>query len=153
MPAARIAVSWHFDTVVVDSGTHRVLVKGVPQPLEPKSFKLLQFLIENRDRVVSKQEIFDAVWAGTFVTDNALTRAIEQVRKALGDDSKDSRYIKTIPTIGYRFVATVREVPHEQARLDSPDTYVRYPDWMVGDRVVYEFNETKGNIFVVDLKR
>src|SRR5262245_48403954 len=114
MPAARVPVSWHFDTVVVDTSTHRVLVKGVAQPLEPKSFKLLQFLIENRERVVSKQEIFDAVWAGTFVTDNALTRAIAQIRKALGDDSKDSRYIETVPTIGYRFVATIREVPHEQ---------------------------------------
>ena len=121
MSAARVPVAWHFDTVVVDSSTHCVLVKGVPQPLEPKSFRLLQFLIENRDRVVSKQEIFDAVWAGTFVTDNALTRVIAQIRKALGDDSKDSRYIETIPTIGYRFVAAIREVPHEQVRLVSPE--------------------------------
>ena len=124
MPAARVPVSWHFGSVVVDSGTHRVVVNGVQQPLEPKSFRLLQFLIENRDRVVSKQEIFDAVWAGAFVTDNALTRAIAQVRKALGDDSKDSRFIETIPTVGYRFVATVREVPHEQMLLAAPETPV-----------------------------
>src|SRR5262245_11177868 len=103
-----------FENVVVDLLNVRVTVDGEIRPLEPKSFRLLQFLIENRDRVVSKQEIFDAVWAGTFVTDNALTRAVAQIRKALGDDSKDSKYIETIPTVGYRFVATVKGVPHDE---------------------------------------
>ena len=66
-------VSWTFDAVTVDPATFRVLVNGVPQALEPKSFRLLQFLIEHRDRVVSKEEIFQAVWAGAFVTDIAKT--------------------------------------------------------------------------------
>src|SRR6476619_4289044 len=98
-------VSWTFDAVSVDPATFRVLVNGVPQALEPKSFRLLQFLIEHRDRVVSKEEIFQAVWTGTFVTDNALTRAVAQIRKAIGDDHRHPRYIETIPTVGYRFVA------------------------------------------------
>ena len=102
-------VSWTFDAVTVDPATFRVLVNGVPQALEPKSFRLLQFLIEHRDRVVSKEEIFQAVWAGAFVTDNALTRAIAQIRKAIGDDPKQPRYIETVPTIGYRFIAPVEE--------------------------------------------
>src|SRR5207302_1676984 len=87
----------------------RVLVDGVAQPLEPKTFRLLQFLIEHRDRVVSKEEIFQAVWSGTFVSDNALTRAVAQIRKAIGDDHRNPRYIETIPTVGYRFVAKVEE--------------------------------------------
>jgi Tol biopolymer transport system component/DNA-binding winged helix-turn-helix (wHTH) protein len=102
-------VCWRFDSVTVDTATLRVVVNGVPHALEPKSFRLLQFLIEHRDRVVSKDEIFQAVWAGAFVTDNALTRAIAQVRKAIGDDSRERRYIETIPTVGYRFVASVQE--------------------------------------------
>jgi len=99
--------SWTFDAVTVDPATFRVLVNGVPQALEPKSFRLLQFLIEHRDRVVSKEEIFQAVWAGAFVTDNALTRVVAQIRKAIGDDPKQPRYIETVPTIGYRFIAPV----------------------------------------------
>lgn len=102
-------VSWRFDAVTVDRATFRVLVDGTPQALEPKSFRLLQFLIEHRDRVVSKEEIFQAVWAGAFVTDNALTRVVAQIRKAIGDDPKQPRYIETIPTIGYRFIAPVEE--------------------------------------------
>src|SRR6476646_7681413 len=98
-----------FENVVVDLLNLRVTVDGEIRPLEPKSFRLLQFLIENRDRVVSKEEIFEAVWAGTFVTDNALTRVIAQIRKAIGDDPKQPRYIETVPTIGYRFIAPVEE--------------------------------------------
>lgn len=99
---------WRFGNVVVDTALHRVLVGGVPQELEPKSFRLLQFLIEHRERVVTKQEIFAAVWTGTVVSDNALTRAIAQIRKGLGDDRKQPRYIETVPTVGYRFIAEVQ---------------------------------------------
>jgi TolB-like protein len=98
---------WRFGNVVVDTALHRVLVGGVPQELEPKSFRLLQFLIAHRERVVTKQEIFAAVWAGTVVSDNALTRAIAQIRKCLADDPKQPRYIETIPTVGYRLIADV----------------------------------------------
>src|SRR6476646_1564446 len=98
-----------FENVVVDLLNLRVTVDGEIRPLEPKSFRLLQFLIEHRDRVVSKEEIFQAVWAGAFVTDNALTRVIAQIRKAIGDDPKQPRYIETVPTISYRFIARVEE--------------------------------------------
>ena len=124
-PPAR---SWEFDAVIVDEAKHRVLVHGVPQALEPKSFRLLQFLIAHRDRVVSKDEIFQTVWAGTFVTDNALTRAIAQVRKAIGDDHRNPRYIATIPTVGYRFVAELREsvaAPLSQAPVRRPPSRSR----------------------------
>ena len=101
--------SWRFDGVEVEPARFRVLVRGVPQPIEPKAFRLLHFLIENRDRVVSKDEIFKVVWADTFVTDNALTRAIAQIRKAIGDDPRNPRYIETVQTVGYRFIADIQE--------------------------------------------
>ncbi|MGA2149369.1 MAG: winged helix-turn-helix domain-containing protein [Bryobacteraceae bacterium] len=98
---------YRFDDVVVDPSNLRLTVGGVVRPVEPKSFRLLQFLIENRDRAVSKDEIFQAVWPDVTVTDNALTRAVAQVRKALGDDPKEPRYIETVPTVGYRFLGAV----------------------------------------------
>ncbi|MGE0811850.1 MAG: winged helix-turn-helix domain-containing protein [Vicinamibacterales bacterium] len=98
---------WRFGDVVVDGALHRVLVGGVAHDLEPKSFRLLQFLIEHRDHVVTKDEILAAVWHGTVVSDNALSRAIAQVRKVIGDDSKQPHFVQTIPRVGYRFIAEV----------------------------------------------
>lgn len=110
MHDSRTSVSWRFGEVVVDTALHRVLVAGVPRELEPKSFRLLKFLIEQRDRVVRKEEILAAVWSGTSVSDNALSRAIAQIRKAIGDDSKQPNYLQTVPKVGYRLIAAVEPV-------------------------------------------
>jgi Tol biopolymer transport system component/DNA-binding winged helix-turn-helix (wHTH) protein len=100
--------TYRFDGITVDIATVRVSRRGEELALEPKSFRLLQFLIENRERVVGKEEIFRIVWEETAVTDNALTRAVAQIRKALGDDPKQARYIETFPTVGYRFIGELR---------------------------------------------
>lgn len=133
-------VSWRFDSVTVEPAAFRVLVNGTAQPLEPKSFRLLQFLIEHRERVVSKEEIFQAVWAGTFVTDNALTRVVAQIRKAIGDDPKQPRYIETVPTIGYRFIGLVEE-SFAPAPAAVPDVIVpavrdRRPAWLLATAAI-----------------
>lgn len=78
--------------------------------LEPKAFQVLVYLLRNRGRLVEKSELLDGVWKDTFVTENALTREIAKLRKALGDDPKDARYIQTVHTRGYRLVAEVIEV-------------------------------------------
>ena len=98
---------YQFDGAVLDPLNLRLTVAGTVRQLEPKSFRLLQFLIENRQRVVTKGEILSVVWEGIAVTDNALTRAVAQVRKALDDDPKQPRFIETVPTVGYRFLAAV----------------------------------------------
>ena len=72
--------------------------------MEPKALDLLQVLLARAPRVVDKAEIFSIVWKDVAVTDNALTRAIAQLRKALEDDSKAPRFIETVATRGYRFV-------------------------------------------------
>jgi Tol biopolymer transport system component/DNA-binding winged helix-turn-helix (wHTH) protein len=77
--------------------------------LEPKVFRLLVFLIENRHRVVTKDELFETVWSGVAVTDNALTRSVVKLRRALGDEAKVSRFIETVPKVGYRFAASLSE--------------------------------------------
>jgi Tol biopolymer transport system component/DNA-binding winged helix-turn-helix (wHTH) protein len=69
---------------------------------------LLQFLVENQGKTVTKDEIVAAVWPGTFVSDNSVTRAVTQIRKALHDDAKEPKYIETVHTIGYRFIAEAK---------------------------------------------
>jgi DNA-binding winged helix-turn-helix (wHTH) protein len=81
----------------------------MPVSLEPKAFELLVYFIQHRGRLLEKQEILDAVWDGTFVSENALTRVVAQLRKALGDEAQESKYIETVPKRGYRFIAPVRK--------------------------------------------
>ena len=75
--------------------------------LEPKTFDVLRYLIEHRDRLVTKEELLDTVWKDTFVTPNVLTRAVAQLRRAMGDDAFEARYIETVSKRGYRFVAAI----------------------------------------------
>lgn len=110
---------YRFDGLTLDGATRRLRRGEEELSLEPKSFRLLEFLIENRDRVLGKEEIFRAVWNETSVTDNALTRAIAQIRKALEDDPRQPRFIETLPTVGYRFIGklTAVEPPPSAKRL------------------------------------
>ena len=82
---------------------------GEPVHLEPRVLDLLVYLIENRERLVPKRELLEAVWQERFVTENALTKAIGRLRKALNDDAQNPVYINTHHTLGYRFIAPVEE--------------------------------------------
>ena len=99
--------SYIFDDVCVDLQTCRVFKSGSDLRLEPKVLDVLVFLIEHRGRLVEKDELLGAVWKEAFVSENAMTRVIAQLRKALGDDPRQARYIKTVQTRGYLFVADV----------------------------------------------
>jgi DNA-binding winged helix-turn-helix (wHTH) protein len=81
-----------------------VLRGGVPVPLIPRYFDLLVLLIERRQAVVTRRDIFDAVWGDVFVSDGALTQAIRTLRRALGDDPRDPVYIRTVSRHGYSFI-------------------------------------------------
>lgn len=96
-----------FDDVRVEPATFRAFKAGNAIQLEPKTLRLLLFLIENRVRLIEKEEILQGVWNGTHVTENALVREIGKLRKTLGDDPKTPKYIQTVPTRGYRFIAEV----------------------------------------------
>ena len=103
--------TWHFGDIVADPNRLEVRREGQITELEPKALRVLFYLLENRDRVVSKDELIQEVWAGTAVTDNALTRVIAQIRKQLGDDARSPRYIQTAASAGYRFIAEIRTTP------------------------------------------
>ena len=83
---------------------------GTVRHLEPQVMDLLAFLATTGGRVVSKDEIIDAVWEGRFIAEATLTRSVADLRRALGDDHRSQQYIETIPKRGYRLVAPVSAV-------------------------------------------
>jgi TolB-like protein len=112
--------------VVLAFGDHRLdisrreLRRGAePIELEPKAFDLLVFLVENRDRVVSKEDLLRAVWGGRFVSESALTTRVNAVRRALGDDGAMQRFVRTFIRKGVRFVGQVTELPDMAAPSGS----------------------------------
>ena len=75
--------------------------------VEPKAFRVLLYLLRNPGRLIPKDEIVGSVWSDSAVSDNSLTRSIAQLRRVLGDDSREPLYILTVPTVGYRFLSEV----------------------------------------------
>ena len=124
----RPAVAYRFDDVILNPETFSVEKSGRVLALEPKSIRLLLYLIRNRSRAVGKDELLSNVWEDVAVTDNALARVVAQLRKALGDDAKIARYIETVPTIGYRFVAAVVELA-APGPPGTPEHAPRNPRW------------------------
>ncbi|HUR21688.1 MAG TPA: winged helix-turn-helix domain-containing protein [Vicinamibacterales bacterium] len=101
---------YHFDEFVLSS-RRRLLLRGTKeQPLIPRYFDLLVFLVEHRHEAVHRRDIFDRVWTDAIVSDSALSQAIRTIRRVLGDDPREPRFIGTVSRHGYRFVcADVRE--------------------------------------------
>ena len=78
--------------------------------VEPKAFRVLLFLIRSPHRLITKDELLDAVWSDCAVSDNSLTRCVALLRRSLGDDTREPRFIATVPTVGYRFLCDVKVV-------------------------------------------
>jgi DNA-binding winged helix-turn-helix (wHTH) protein len=98
---------FRFADVEVREGDFSIIRAGKKLPVEPKAYKVLQFLVHNPGRVIPKDEILDAVWNDCEVSESSLTRSIAMLRRLLGDDVREPRYIATVPTVGYRFLAEV----------------------------------------------
>ncbi|RXH56277.1 winged helix-turn-helix domain-containing protein [Granulicella sibirica] len=111
---------YFFAEFQVDDAEFHFSVEGERIQLEPKVLRLLIYFIENANRLVRKQELLDALWPSTMVTENALTRVIGLLRKALGDDSQNPRFLHTIPTAGYRFVADIHTEPERRVAPSLP---------------------------------
>src|ERR1700704_3448500 len=98
---------FRFADVEVREGDFSIIRAGKKLPVEPKAYKVLQFLLHNPGRVIPKDELLDAVWHDCEVSESSLTRSIAMLRRLLGDDVGAPRYIVTVPTVGYRFVSEV----------------------------------------------
>src|SRR5438093_6308757 len=96
---------YEFGPFVLDTAQHLVTRQGTPVALTPKTYDLLLVLIENRGRMMAKDELVKAVWPDSFVEESNLTQQISAVRKALGEAAGDDLYSVTVPGKGYRFVA------------------------------------------------
>jgi tetratricopeptide (TPR) repeat protein/DNA-binding winged helix-turn-helix (wHTH) protein len=98
-----------FADIEVDPRGGSVRRNGEEVRLRSKSLQVLVYLIEQRDRLVSKEELLQQVWKDTAVTDDVLVQSIVEIRRALGDSSQRPRFVKTIPKAGYRFISSVEE--------------------------------------------
>ncbi|WP_395712214.1 winged helix-turn-helix domain-containing tetratricopeptide repeat protein [Reyranella sp.] len=100
---------FHFSDHVLDI-VRRELTRGAERlEIEPQVFDLLAFLVQNRDRVVSKDDLIAAIWQGRVVSESTLTSRINAARKAVGDNGQDQRLIRTLARKGFRFVGVVAE--------------------------------------------
>jgi len=100
------------------------------RPLEPRAFALLCLLVENHDRLVSKDEILEKVWDGRIVTESAVSTVVKALRKALGDDGEAQRFVRTVRGRGFRFVSPVRI-----AKPDAPDVVAVSPGPAASGRI------------------
>jgi TolB-like protein len=124
----RVEVQFLFEDHILDVD-RRELRRGSQQiPVGPQVFDLLVYLVQNRERVVTKDDLLDAVWSGRFVSESNLTTRINAARKAIRDSGEEQRLIRTVPRKGFRFVGAVsiaaedatKEVPAHTATTQTP---------------------------------
>ena len=104
---------FQFGEFTVDGDQKVLLCNGLPRQLAPKLFDTLLILVQNAGRIVGKDELMNQLWPDTFVEEGNLTFNIRQLRKSLGDDARQPRFIETVPRRGYRFIAPVKELLSE----------------------------------------
>jgi len=114
-------VIYRFGAYSVDTGRLELCSSGQVIPVQPQAFALLLFLIENHERVVSKDEIIDNIWEGRSVSDATLNTRINALRRALGDSGESQSVIKTFARRGFRFVAEIENEEEAETGL-APST-------------------------------
>ncbi|HNQ14482.1 MAG TPA: winged helix-turn-helix domain-containing protein [Pyrinomonadaceae bacterium] len=100
---------FRFDCFQIDVTERQLCRNGVPVRVTPKVFDILLVLVENKGKTIEKKELIRRVWADTFVEEGSLNRNVSTLRKVLGDNSNEQRYIKTLPKKGYRFTGNAEE--------------------------------------------
>ncbi|WP_194790929.1 winged helix-turn-helix domain-containing tetratricopeptide repeat protein [Pseudomonas sp. UFMG81] len=109
-----------FEDYVLDQQRRELTLRGQTVTLGPQVFDLLLQLVSNGDRVVSKDELLQAVWSGRIVSESTVASHINAVRKAIGDSGEQQRLLRTVARKGYRFVGVIREVPGPERPDDQP---------------------------------
>lgn len=104
----------------LDTNLQELRHSGRAVAIEPQVFDLLQYLIENRNRVVTRDELFENIWRGRIVSDATLSSRVKAARQAVGDDGKIQSVIQTLPRRGFRFVATAQDAADQQSVAITP---------------------------------
>jgi tetratricopeptide (TPR) repeat protein/DNA-binding winged helix-turn-helix (wHTH) protein len=110
---------YRLDEIEIDVAKACVRRNGEERHVRQKTFHVLVYLLEHRERLISRTELIENIWRGTAVTDNALEQCLAEIRRALGDDSRQPRFVKTVPRAGYRFIGAVQEPAAEAASLTA----------------------------------
>ena len=100
-----------FGDYELDTVNFELLCQGKPLSVEPQVFDLLAYIAQHRDRIISRQELLDNIWAGKIVSESTLSTCIKAARKAIGDNGREQKCIVTLNRRGYRFVADTQEQP------------------------------------------
>src|SRR6266545_1912721 len=108
--------TYRFGPFQLDVRERRLSRAGTVIPLRIKVFDTLCVLVENAGRLVTKQELLDAVWPDTVVEENNITHTMSVLRKALGENATGQQYVETVPRVGYRFAAPIE-------RADEPAAF------------------------------
>ena len=107
------------NNIQIDTLNYQLSENGKTIDIEPQAFDLIAYLITHRERLVTRQEIFDNLWSGRIVTDDSLSSLIKKARKLLGDDGKKQNIIKTIHGRGYQFIADIEEIDAQHQPVES----------------------------------
>jgi TolB-like protein/tetratricopeptide (TPR) repeat protein len=116
-----------FENYTLDTDRRELRRDAVAVPVEPQVFDLLTYLIKNRDRVASKDDLVTAIWGGRIVSESALTTRINAARCAIGDSGAEQRLIKTLARKGLRFVGAVREETETVTAVGTGDATAQQP--------------------------
>lgn len=127
---------YEFGSFRLDPAEHVLLRDGEPVPLRPKEFAVLLALVGNHRHVLTKDELLEAVWPGQFIEEGNLNRQISTLRRVLGDTSDEPQYVQTVPKVGYRFVANVREIVHPSAGIAEREFRDQSSDVVIERRTV-----------------
>lgn len=105
-----------FDDFVLDLGTRELLRGGAAVSVSPKAFQLLELLVRQRPNALSKDDLHRGLWPDSFVVDGNLANLVAELRKALGDDAQEPRFIRTVQRFGYAFPAGAQALPDARPR-------------------------------------
>jgi DNA-binding winged helix-turn-helix (wHTH) protein len=112
-------MGFRFGDCFLDDQTRQLLVRGEPVHISPKAFQFLELLLENRPRALAKAEIHDRLWKDTFVSDGTLTSLLAEIRSAIGDDPRESRFVRTVHRFGYAFSGDAHESSRPAGRAEA----------------------------------
>ena len=117
-----------FGDITLDSASRQLVRGGAAIHLSPKAFDLLCHLVERRPSAVSKNQLFELVWPGTFVVEANLTVLVTELRRALGDDPHTPRFIRTVHKHGYAFCGEVTEIAPRPLARDALRVWLLWND-------------------------
>jgi DNA-binding winged helix-turn-helix (wHTH) protein len=129
---------YRFEDVEVDPAQGCIKRADGETHLRQQTFQVLLYLLEQHERLVTKEELMGHIWKGDAVTDDALVQCVSDIRRALGDNPRSPRFIKTVPKVGYRFISPVEKRPANPGQSLAPSAFELQAEEITTIEVEYE---------------